>query len=188
MDKNRLLDELARIGLTRKVGNVLVVDDEPSVRAMVETILSESDYAVNSACNGREALELVSVSPPDAMILDLLMPELDGFGVLEKLSTDHGKKDIPVIILTSKDLTRNEKRILEQRGARVVVKGRMEKQRLLDELEAALAKIERTGQDKKDGRLLFLVIEDNAVASMQICEALEENGYAVLTAAAGPRL
>ncbi len=79
---------------------ILVVDDDPDNRAMVGHFLDTWGYAVDNAGNGKVALEKVKASPPSLVLLDLEMPEMDGFETCERLKTDPGTEWIPVIIFT----------------------------------------------------------------------------------------
>jgi len=79
---------------------ILVVDDDPDNRAMVGHFLDTWGYAVDNAGNGKIALEKVKASPPSLVLLDLQMPEMDGFETCERLKTDPGTEWIPVIIFT----------------------------------------------------------------------------------------
>ena len=81
---------------------VLIVDDEPRILRVTEIKLRKSGYEVMTASTGQEALRLVEKEKPDVMVLDLLLPGMDGFQVLEKLRTF---SDIPVLVLTAKSGT-----------------------------------------------------------------------------------
>lgn len=81
-----------------KKGTILVADDEPSIRMLLKGFFAE--YEVFEAENGVEALKLGRSCKPDLVFLDIMMPELDGYGVLHKLKSDIATKQIPVIILT----------------------------------------------------------------------------------------
>ena len=80
---------------------VLVVDDEPDFAAIVQTNLEKEGFEVEVAYNGVEGLEKVHASPPDAIVLDIMMPEMDGYAVCKKLKSDEKCADIPVILLTA---------------------------------------------------------------------------------------
>jgi len=82
---------------------ILLVDDDPDVRIAVGTVLQSHDYRVVTARDGQEALEKLAQERPDLMILDLLMPRMDGFGVLNRLKDARWDdfRDLPIIILTS---------------------------------------------------------------------------------------
>jgi CheY-like chemotaxis protein len=79
---------------------ILIVDDEPGVLALLETRLSSAGYQVVKADNGRDALFLASKEKPDLILLDIVMPGMDGAQVSEALEYDPVTRDIPVIFLT----------------------------------------------------------------------------------------
>jgi two-component system, OmpR family, alkaline phosphatase synthesis response regulator PhoP len=81
---------------------ILAVDDEKNIRRLVEVNLVRAGYQVETACDGREALERVAAQRPDMVVLDVMMPYLDGFEVLRHLKADPGTAEIPVIMLTAK--------------------------------------------------------------------------------------
>lgn len=81
---------------------ILVVDDQPNLRWMVKTNLTRHGFEVLEAADGEEALRLIANESPDLLVLDVMMPKLDGFEVLEKLQQVPGTRDIPVIFLTAK--------------------------------------------------------------------------------------
>jgi CheY-like chemotaxis protein len=83
------------------VAKVLVVDDEGDIRSMVETALSVAGHEVTTATNGREALRTLKRRTFDAIVLDIMMPEMDGYEVLDQLR-ERGREDIPVIVITAK--------------------------------------------------------------------------------------
>ena len=113
---------LATLGRMAPIGNrpsrLLVVDDDPNVHEMIGQLLEERPYVLRSAADGVEALAQVAEEKPDAILLDLMMPRLDGFGVLARLRGSAETSDIPVIILTAKILTAAETAVLAgQRAA-----------------------------------------------------------------------
>lgn len=81
---------------------ILVVDDDPDVITIVKGILNSGDYAVQCACNGREVFTRLQEEKPDLIILDIKMPEMDGFEVLKRLKAAAETSAIPVILLTGK--------------------------------------------------------------------------------------
>lgn len=80
---------------------VLIVDDEPYNVDLLEQALDETDYQVITAMNGKEALAKIQSEQPDLVLLDLMMPEMDGFTVLAKVKEDPMLRDIPVIIVSA---------------------------------------------------------------------------------------
>jgi len=81
---------------------ILVVDDDPNIRAALKFRLERSALSVTIARDGVEALSMVQIDPPHLMLLDLMLPEIDGFEVLRRLKADQSTRDISVIVLTAK--------------------------------------------------------------------------------------
>jgi CheY-like chemotaxis protein/anti-sigma regulatory factor (Ser/Thr protein kinase) len=136
VEREALLAALSRAA--RHCRRLLVVDDDPHVIDMVRQLLEGEPCAVDVALNGREALRALARERPDVILLDLLMPELDGFGVLEELQADPSWRDIPVIVLTAKTLTAEEHALLNRRTNAVVKKHGLEREALLREVRRAL--------------------------------------------------
>ena len=80
---------------------VLVVDDEPDLVTVVKKYLEDEGFAVEVAYNGVEAMEKVTANPPDAIVLDVMMPEKDGYEVCAELKSNEKYADIPVVLLTA---------------------------------------------------------------------------------------
>ena len=135
-DRDTILAALTRISPPQ--GHLLVVDDDPQVVDLVRQLLEGESYAVAAAMDGQEALEALAKQRPDVILLDLLMPRLDGFGVLEYLRQESHTRDLPVIVLTAKTLTTEEEALLRQRVLTVIQKGGLERDALIRELRSAL--------------------------------------------------
>ncbi len=86
----------------------MLVDDDADLRQMLAKALTENGYQVRMAANGKEALEAIQGEQPDLMVLNLMMPVLDGFAVLEELRLCPETFNLPVIILTGKTLAPEE--------------------------------------------------------------------------------
>jgi CheY-like chemotaxis protein len=82
---------------------VLIVDDEPFNVDVLQQELDELEYHIITASNGKEALDQIKKHQPDLILLDLMMPVLDGFAVLSEIKVDHSLRDIPVIIVSAAD-------------------------------------------------------------------------------------
>jgi signal transduction histidine kinase/CheY-like chemotaxis protein len=136
LDRQTVLSALARIG--PRHGRVLVVDDDPRVVDIVRQLLEGEPYEVAAAADGQEALEAITRQRPDVILLDLLMPRVDGFGVLEQLRQDPDQRSIPVIVLTAKSLTTAERAALEQSVLTVINKGGLDRDRFIADLRTAL--------------------------------------------------
>ena len=81
---------------------IMVVDDNPDIVTIVKTILEVKGYEVQSAFSGQEVFNLLTEQKPDLIILDIMMPQMDGLEVLTRLKEDSGTATIPVILLTAK--------------------------------------------------------------------------------------
>ncbi len=105
-------------------GTVLIVDDDESICYLVRTnIEMESNYeVVGEAHDGDEAITFVQKERPDFVIMDQLMPKVDGFSVLERLQDDGETRSIPVVVLTARRLSEEERRSLQQRAVSVLQK------------------------------------------------------------------
>jgi DNA-binding response OmpR family regulator len=87
--------------LDEKSKNILVVDDDDAIRQMVETLLAEEGYSVESAANGEEAMRVVRQKPFDLVVLDIMMPVMDGWEVASRMLCEDKTRDIPIIFLTA---------------------------------------------------------------------------------------
>src|SRR5919204_1444431 len=85
------------------IPNVLVVDDEPNIRELVQVALKFHGCSVSAAATGRDTLRIVENDRPDLIVLDVMLPDLDGFEVCRRLRA--GGNDVPVIFLTARDTT-----------------------------------------------------------------------------------
>jgi CheY-like chemotaxis protein len=108
---------------------VLVIDDEPLLRELVADALRESGFEVQSAANGMQALELLSSWVPQAIVLDLMMPRLDGIGFTESLQDNPSWAAIPVLLVTAAYAPHDA---AERTGARAVLTKPFELDDLID--------------------------------------------------------
>jgi len=132
-----LLSALER--LDRRVSRVLIVDDNPDARRLLRRILqARGSYTLFEATHGAEALALAAAERPDLILLDLTMPEMDGFAVLDALKRNEALREIPVIVVTAKELTQYERQRLAGQAESLLQKGSFTDLDLLDELVDAL--------------------------------------------------
>ncbi len=103
--------------------HVLVVDDERANRDWLTEILEPAGFGVIPAGGGREAIELAHTKKPDLVLLDLLMPDVSGFDVVEALRSDKATFDLPIMVLTAKDLSDSDKRQLNGRVSSILQRG-----------------------------------------------------------------
>jgi threonine synthase len=119
--------------------SIAIIDDHPDVRRLIRRILqSQDNYTLFEAANGREALELIKRERPHLIILDLMMPELDGFAVIDAIKADPAIADIPIIVVTAKELTSAEKNRLRGHIQSLLQKGDFMSDELLDEVRMLL--------------------------------------------------
>jgi CheY-like chemotaxis protein len=121
---------------TRRVA--LVVDDEPQNRRRLARLLNAAGWSVVEAADGQQALQALAASRPDLILLDLMMPVLDGFAFMEHLRSSPEHAAIPVVVVTSKDLTEEERTRLTSAAARVVDTRHHDKDVLLARLNEQL--------------------------------------------------
>jgi PAS domain S-box-containing protein len=101
---------------------VLVVEDDPALRELARRTLEKAGWQVDEAANGKLALESLRRHPPAVVVLDLLMPEMDGFAVVEAMRTEPAWRPIPVIVVTARELSDDERANLHRRVDQVVPK------------------------------------------------------------------
>jgi len=117
---------------------VLVVDDDPGTIEMASEVLRAAGYSPVTARNGREALAILAETPVDAVLLDLIMPEMDGFEVLRRIRDIRGLREIAIVVLTGKQLSGEDIEILQSQSAAFLQKGTSWKEALLPELRRAI--------------------------------------------------
>ena len=143
---------------------VLVVDDDPTVRSLLAKTLEKEGYRVILARNGVEALALARAHRPQAITLDVLMPQMDGWGALKALKADAELRDIPVIVVT----ILNERGMAIPLGAADFVTKPVDRQRL-----AAILRDHCTSRSSTS----ILVVEDDLATQETLCRSLVSMGY-----------
>ena len=113
---------------------LLVVDDDPNVTDMLRQFLEETEYILESEKDGLGGLEAIRNNRPDILLLDLMMPGLDGFGVIEKLRADPQTRDLPIIVISAKDLTANERTWLNEKVESVIKKQGFQGSKFVEEI------------------------------------------------------
>ena len=116
-------------------GPVLIIDDDPDARERMSAMLIREGWRVASAENGIAGLEATAAKKPCLILLDLMMPEMDGFGFLRALRAKPEWRDIPVVVLTARDLSREDRRRL-QGASQILNKGETSLRALASKLRA----------------------------------------------------
>ncbi len=138
-----LINAIHRLDRTGKIRRILIVDDSVEDLRLVQKILEESkNFQVMTAQSGTEGMQKMSTEKPDAIILDLFMPDMNGFAILEKMRGDPILSKIPVIILTGADLTPEQHQQLANFGRQLLTKGLLRENELLHTLEQALQSLQ----------------------------------------------
>ena len=122
---------------------VLCIDDEPGVIELVNLILKTQNIKVDGANSGRTGLETMRQNPPDAVLLDIMMPEMDGWDVYREMQADDNLKDIPVIIVTARNSSFEEIIARERAG----VSDYVTKPFLPNDLRKSLARVLEKNQE-----------------------------------------
>jgi CheY-like chemotaxis protein/anti-sigma regulatory factor (Ser/Thr protein kinase) len=139
IDRERLSQVLTRICGDRPSRRILLVEDDDITRRVTQHALEREGWSVTQAENGRVALVRMAENRPDAILLDLMMPEMDGFEFLAELRRHASWRDIPVLVLTAMDLTDVDRRRLNGEVERVMQKGAYDRDELLREVSHVLA-------------------------------------------------
>jgi CheY-like chemotaxis protein len=141
--RNELLRSLRNIeSLERDKVKVLIIDDHVDDVLLIRRILeAHENYKVIEATNGREGVKLVESMRPDVVILDLMMPEMNGFDVVETLRTNEKTSQIPIIVVSAQELTAAEFAFLHDQVEVLLRKGVFTEQELLSDVQNILERI-----------------------------------------------
>jgi HAMP domain-containing protein/CheY-like chemotaxis protein/signal transduction histidine kinase len=177
---------------------LLVVEDNLGEQLSIRELLGHNDIQVTIAATGEEALAAIAEQPFDCMVLDLRLPDMSGFDVLERLRDTPSLGDLPVVVFTGKDLSPEEDARLHMLARSVVVKGVESPERLLDEtalfLHRVVADLPPEKQQmldrlhRSDDALVgkkVLVVDDDVRNIFALSSVLERRGMTVLTAGTG---
>jgi threonine synthase len=137
-EEEGLLASLER--LDDRVKSVAIIEDEPDAARLLRRIIqARGGYQIFEAPNGRKGLELVRREHPDLVLLDLMMPEVDGFTVLSTMKEEPEIADIPVIVITAKELSSQERRRLSGHVESLLQKGSYMDLEMLDDIVDVLS-------------------------------------------------
>ena len=154
VDRELLLRLVKRYGDPGREDLVLVVEDDPNTRELVRRTLEGRGWRVSEAGNGRTALDRMADETPALIVLDLMMPLMDGFEFLQEIRESEAWCEVPVVVLTAKDLSPEEQQTLSAGAARVLMKGDSSDSELTDQVRRAIRSRIRdngTNQQEKAG-------------------------------------
>ncbi|MFO1162441.1 MAG: response regulator [Reyranellaceae bacterium] len=177
---------------------LLIAEDDAAERLGVAELLSNSDVEIATADTGRAALAKLREQRFDCMVLDLRLPDISGFEVLEEIQADEALADLPVVVFTGRELTPEEDARLHSMARSIVVKGAASPERLFDETALFLHQVAADLPDDKKRMLerlhssdemlagrTVLVVDDDTRNIFALSSALERRGMRVLTATTG---
>jgi len=201
VNRNLLCAELDKLsaGPLAKVATeqpkILVVEDNEIAALQIKTALEENGYEVTLASGGAEGLESIQRAVPDAMVLDLMMPGVDGFEVLETLRSTLWTEQLPVLVLTAKELTVQDRaRLKHNHVQQLIQKGSVNKAQLVAAvgslLESTLDKPEAVVESvapkvMPSGNRIVLVVEDNPDNLLTITATLAGGNLEIVSAPDG---
>jgi len=177
---------------------LLVVEDNPAEQLSIRELLGYDDIDVSVAASGNGALNILNEQPFDCVVLDLRLPDMSGFDVLERLRDNEALSDLPVVVFTGKELSSEEDARLHTLARSVVVKGVESPERLLDETALFLHRVVADLPPEKQKMLdrlhrsddalvgkKVLVVDDDVRNIFALSSVLERRGMTVLTAGTG---
>ena len=121
-----------------KSRHILVVDDDVTTRIILRKMLVKDGWRIAEAEHGKDAIKCINEEKPELILLDLLMPVMDGFELLKILKADDAWKNIPVIVITSKDLSEEDYAFLTENVDRVIQKGKYTRKELILRINEAI--------------------------------------------------
>ncbi|WP_428262376.1 response regulator [Haliangium sp.] len=141
LERSKLLSAVRRFAHDPSQSNsILVVEDDEAIRDATSRILRSEGWQVREAKDGQEALRQVAAEEPGLILLDLMMPELDGFGFLERLRQEPRYAHLPIIVLTAKDLTEEDVDRLRAGLTRYYQKSSLNHAALIDEIRSCISR------------------------------------------------
>ena len=164
---------------------VLIIEDEKTLLEAIAKKLEVENYLVEKALDGQEGLEKVKKNKPDLILLDILMPRVDGFGVLEALNKDPNLSDIPVIIISNSGQPVEIERAMSLGVKDYLIKAEFDPQEVIVKVKNVLGKTNKDEEGKEGDKKIgakVLIIEDDQLLRSLCSKKLLMEGYDVDTA------
>jgi CheY-like chemotaxis protein len=144
IDSDRLASVLKKYASQTASARILIVEDDPDTREMLGRKLRTLGWTVSEAKNGRVALERVREHKPELILLDLMMPEMDGFEFAEELRQSEAWREIPIVVVSAKDISEEDQQRLNSQVGKILRKGASSYEELLLEVGQRVAACVRT--------------------------------------------
>ena len=138
LDNEKIKKVLQKYWRDQDHAQVLIVEDDDNMRGLLRRLLQRQGWTVAEAVNGHEALEKLRAIRPQLVLLDLVMPKINGFEVMEAMRRDSDLKDIPIVVVTAKDITANEADRLKGCVQEIFNKGRYDRKDLVNVVRASI--------------------------------------------------
>ena len=199
LTQEQLSDAFAQVKsyIERPVKNLLIIEDDPAQRSAVVALIGNGDVKSTAVASGQEALETLDKMHVDCVVLDLGLPDMSGFELIEKIKEKAGT-NLPIIVYTGKELTEEEETQLKRLTESIIVKSARSPEHLLDETALFLHRVEANLPENKrqmikQGQLAdpvlsgkkVLVVDDDARNIFAITSALERHNLQVIYAENG---
>ena len=140
--EEEIVNAINKLNTDGNIREVMVIDDDPNDLRLIEKILTNhGQYKATLVEGGRKGWEAINANPPHAIILDIFMPDMDGFTILEKLRENPVLREIPVLVVSGGGLTNEQHQQLADYGQRLIAKGSLKEDELIASIENALKRI-----------------------------------------------
>jgi CheY-like chemotaxis protein len=186
--------------VNRKIKNLLIIEDNENSRKAMKILIGTGDVQCFEAATGKEALELYEQNNIDCIILDIGLPDISGFDLIEKLEYIKGHKMPPIIVYTGKELTKEENDLLHKYAESIIIKGIKSEERLLDEtalfLHRTISNLPTSKQmiinNLYDKEAVFhskkiLLVDDDMRNVFALSKILQERGMEVIKSENGKK-
>jgi PAS domain S-box-containing protein len=143
IERGSFVSTLRKYGSPHASPSVLVVEDDSATRELLRSSLEKDGISVVEACNGMEGLQKLATTRPALILLDLMMPEMDGFEFTREVRSRPEWREIPVIVMTAKDINAEDRKRLDGHVSRILQKGACGREELLAEISSRIARATR---------------------------------------------
>jgi CheY-like chemotaxis protein/signal transduction histidine kinase/HAMP domain-containing protein len=190
--------ERIRVYTLPRTKRLLIVEDDERERMSIEELIHHDDIAIDDASSGAEAMEKLLATEYDCVVLDLRLPDMSGFELLDRIEAESRLRQVPIVVFTGKDLSAEEDLRLRRAAKSVIIKGVESPERLLDEtalfLHRVIADLPASKQkmvqrlhesDEALRNKRVLVVDDDVRNIFALSSVLERHGMGVVTAGTG---
>jgi len=185
LDRKRVLESMSRHAQARSDGAqplVLAIDDDPVVATVLRSVLAPAGFRVETVGLGRDGIDIAQRNQPALIIVDLLLPDISGFEVIDALAADPRTRALPVIALTAASLSPTDRQRIEKRVLSLAQKGDFTRDSVLLAVQRATGAAPPRAHE---GGPTILVVDDHDLNRELIRTMLERKGYRVLQADSG---